>query len=180
MLDRLKKGVLLVFGFFCLALFRPVFSQVMTAEELVSAANQKWSIVQDFQADMTVGMQVAGKMTKMEGTVWQKGKFSRVEMTLPSEIMPQVNKTAEPLKMLMVIDGKTMWLSLPTMGMVIKADISALEGKTNNASFSKPLYSLPTLSYKLSEKNRNGNDYYFLNPAIPTNLFKRAQCLIWA
>ena len=62
----------------------------------------------------------------------------------------------------MIFDEKTMWLSLREMNMVMKSDISALEGKTNNAPFSKPIYSLPALSYKLSEKNRNGNDYYFL------------------
>ena len=146
----------------CLALFRPVFSQEMTAEELATAISQKWSGIQDLQGDMTVGMQMSGKMTEIKGAIWQKEKLFRVEMTMPPELMPPTDKAAEPLKMLMVFDGKTMWQSLPMMNMVTKIDISALEGTIKNAPFSRSFHSLPAVSYQLSEKTRKGQDYYFL------------------
>jgi outer membrane lipoprotein-sorting protein len=168
MIKRWRVKTLFLTGFFCLALFRPVFSQeavviqAMTAEQLTADISQKWSNIQDFQSDMTVGMQMFGKMMKIKGTIWQKGKLFRAEMTLPSELMPPTDKSVGPLKVLVIFDGKIMWQSLPMMNMVTKSDISALEGKTKNVSFSKSFYSLPAVSYQLSEKKRNGNDCYFL------------------
>ena len=179
---RLK--VLFLTGLLCLALFRPVFSQeeavpipAMTVEQLTADINQKWSNIRDFQSDLAVSVQVPGKTTKIEGTVWQKERVFRVEMTMPPEIVETVAgfKPAGSVKALMIFDGKTMWLSLPTtMNMVIKADISALEGKTNNAPFSKPLYSLPALSYMLNEENRNGNDYYLLETGNIKDFFQKS------
>ena len=160
---RVKKGAVLVLaGLFCLSLFRPAFSQEMTAEQLTAGMRQKWSSVKDFQTDLTIGMQMFGKMMKIEGTVWQKERLFRAEMTLPPELMPAGNKPGEPIKALMVFDGKTMWQSLPMMNLVTRTDFSALEGKLKNTPFSKPSYVLPELSFQLSEKNRDGNDYYFL------------------
>ena len=177
-----KEAVLILTGFFCLALFRPAFSQeavvsqAMTAEQLTADVSQKWSNIQDFQADLTIGVPVSGKTTKIEGIVWQKERVFRTEITVPPEIVEAVAgfRPAGLFEVLMVFDGKTMWLSLPTMNMVMKTDISALEGKTNNALFSKPLYSLPALSYKLSEKNRNGNDYYFLETGEIKDFFQKS------
>jgi len=168
MIKRWKVQILFLMGLLCLALFRPVFSQevvagqAMTAEQLAADISQKWSNNQDFQSDMTVGMQMFGKMMKIKGTVWQKGNLFRAEMTLPPELMPPTDKPAEPLKVLMVFDGKTMWQMLPMMNMVTKTDFSALEGKIKSMPFSKSFYSLPVVSYHLSEKKRNGGDYYFL------------------
>ncbi|MCX5642251.1 MAG: hypothetical protein NTY10_03320 [Candidatus Omnitrophica bacterium] len=168
MIKRWKIKVLFLTGLFCLALFQPAFSQeavvnpTMTAEQLATDIGQKWNNIQDLQSDMIVGMQIFGKMMRIKGTIWQKSKFFRAEMALPPELMPPTDTPDEPLKVLIVFDGKTMWQMLPMMNMVTKIDISALEGTTNNAPFSKPLYSLPAVSYQLSEKKRNGNDYYFL------------------
>ena len=163
MMKMLRKGMFFVLtGLFCLAFFRPVFSQEMTTEELAAGISQKWSSIQDFQSDMTVGMQMFGKMMKIKGAIWQKGNFFRAEMTLPPELMPPTDKPAESLKVLVVFDGKTMWQMLPMMNMVTKTDFSALEGKIKSIPFSKSLYSLPVVSYQLSEKKRNGGDYYFL------------------
>jgi outer membrane lipoprotein-sorting protein len=162
------SAVLFLVGFFCLVLSGPAFSQevvagqVMTAEQLTADIGQKWSTIQDFQADLTVGMQVFGKMTKMKGTIWQKDKLFRGEMTLPPELMPQTDKLAEPPKVLVVFDGKVMWQTLPMMSIVTKTDFSALDGTIKSLPFSKSLYSLPAVSYRLSEKKRNGEDYYFL------------------
>ena len=183
MIKRWKVKALFLTGLLCLALFRPVFSQemvagqAMTAEQLTADISQKWNNIQDFQSDLTIGMRVSGKMTKIEGTVWQKERVFRAKMMVPPEIVEAAAgfKPAGLVEMLAVFDGKTMWLSLPTMmNMVMKADISAFEGKTNNASFSKPLYSLPELSYKLSEKNRNGNDYYFLETSDIKDFFQKS------
>jgi len=60
------------------------------------------------------------------------------------------------------------------MNMVMKADVSALGGKTNSAPFSKPLYSLPAVPYQLSEKKRNGNDYYFLETSEIKDFFQKS------
>ncbi|MFA5393426.1 MAG: hypothetical protein WC081_04895 [Candidatus Ratteibacteria bacterium] len=168
MIKKWRLKVLFLTGFLCLAFFRPAFSQevvagqVMTAEQLTADIGQKWSKIQDFQADLTVGMQVFGKMTKMKGTIWQKDNLFRGEMTLPPELMPQTGKSAEPLKVLVVFDGKVMWQTLPMMSIVTKTDFSALEGTIKSLPFSEALYSLPAVSYRLSEKKRNGEDYYFL------------------
>ena len=161
MINQSKVTILFLTGLLCLALFRPVFSQevvtgqAMTTEQLTAGISQKWSNIQDFQSDLTIGVQVSGKMTKTEGTVWQKERVVRAKMTMPPEVVEASAgfKPAGLVEMLTVFDGKTVWFSLPTMmNMVMKADVSALEGKTNNAPFSKPLYLLPALSYKLSEK----------------------------
>lgn len=163
MMRILRKGVFFALvGFFCLAFFRSAFSQEMTAEELVTGISQKWSNIQDFQSDITVGMQMFGKAMKIKGTIWQKGGLFRTEMNLPPELMPRTDKQAEPVKVLMVFDGKVMWQMMPMMNMVLKTDISALDDKIKNAPFSRSLYSLPAVSYSLGEKKRNGNDYYFL------------------
>jgi outer membrane lipoprotein-sorting protein len=175
-MDRLKKGLVLILtGFFCLALFRPVFGQettgavvpavkqTMTVEQLTAAMGQKWSSVKDLQVDMTINMQMLGRNMNMEGTVWQKDKLFRMEMTLPADIMPQTGKTAEPIKMLMVFDGKTMWQSMPMMNMVTKTDFSVLGDKAKDMFLkSSAPGSLPPLSYKLSEDNRDGIGYYLL------------------
>jgi outer membrane lipoprotein-sorting protein len=165
-IKRFRKGaVLILTGFFCLAFFRPVFSQEttqpMTAEQVMAGVSQKWGNIKDFQGDMTIGMQMFGKMMKMEGTVWAKDKLFRTEMTLPPEMMPSSNKPAAPIKLLMVFDGKTMWQMLPMMNMVTKIEYSALEGKIKNMP-SGFHYSLPAVSYKLSEKKRNETEYYLL------------------
>lgn len=149
-------------GLFCCLLAGKVFSQEMTAEQLTADISQKWSNVQDLQGDMTVGMQMFGKMMEIKGAIWQKEKLFRAEMTLPPELMPPTDKPTEPLKVLMVFDGKIMWQMWPMMNMATKIDFSALEGKIKNAPFSKSFHSLPAVSYQLSEKKRNGNDYYFL------------------
>ena len=162
MIKRWRAKALFLTGLLCLALFRPAFGQEMTAEELAAGMTQKWNNIQDFQSDMTVGMQMFGKMIKIKSTIWQKGKLFRAEMTLPPELMPPTDKPAEPLKVLVVFDGKTMWQMLPMMNMVTKTDFSALEGKIKSIPLSKSLYSLPVVSYQLSEKKRNGGDYYFL------------------
>ena len=183
MINRLKAKVLFLTGLLCLALFRPVFSQeeavpvpAMTVEQLTADINQKWSNIQDFQSDLTVSVQVSGKTTKIEGTVWQKERVFRTKVTMTPEIVESVAgfKPAGLFEVLAVFDGKTMWFSLPTMNMVMKADFSALEGKTNNVPFSKPLYSLPALSYMLSEENRNGNDYYFLETGNIKDFFQKS------
>ncbi len=182
MVKRWKVKALFLTGLLCLALFQPAFSQeevvgqTITAEQLTADISQKWSNIQDFQSDLTVGVRVSGKMTKIEGVVWQKDRVFRTEMTVPSEIIEAIAgfKLAGLLEALMIFDGKTMWFSLPTMNMVMKADISALEGKTSNAPFSKPLYSLPVLSYRLSEKNRNENDYYFLETGEIKDFFQKS------
>ena len=162
MIKLWKVKTLFLTGFFCLALFRPVFGQDMTVEELAAGMSQKWSSIQDLQADMTVGMQMFGKMMKVQGTIWQKDKLFRAEMTLPPELVPQTDESAEPVKVLMVFDGKIMWQLLPMMNMATKIDISELKGTIKNAPFSKSFYSLPDVSYQLSEKEQNGNTYYFL------------------
>ena len=162
-----KKAVFVLTGLFCLALFRPVFSQevvagqAMTAEQLTADISQKWNNIKDFQGDMTVGIQMFGKMMKMEGTMWAKDRLFRMEMTLPPEMMPSANKPIEPIKVLLVFDGKTMWQMLPMMNMVTKIEYSALEGKMKNM-LSGFHYSLPAVPYKLSEKKRNGIEYYLL------------------
>jgi outer membrane lipoprotein-sorting protein len=152
-----KRWVLALVSLCCLLSAGPASSEQMTAEQLLTAVSQKRAGLQDFQADMTIGIQMLGKMMKMESTLWQKGKLFRVEMTLPPEMMPTGNKQAEPMRTLMVFDGKTMWQSMPMMNMVIKIDSSAIEGRMNNAP-----YSMPSLPYTLSEKQRNGKGYYFL------------------
>ena len=184
-----KVKALFLTVFFCLALFRPVFSQeavigqeavvgqAMTVEQLTADISQKWSNIQDFQADLTVGVQVSGKTKKIEGTVWQKERVFRAEMKMPPEIIENLIgfKPAGLVEVLVVFDGKTMWFSLPTMmNMVMKVDVSALKGKTNNAPFSKPFYSLPELSYMLSEEDRDGNDYYFLETGNVKDFFQKS------
>ena len=182
-MKQLRVKILFLMGLLCLALFRPVFSQeeapvlAMTVEQLTADINQKWSNIQDFQSDLAVSVQVSDKTTKIEGTIWQKERVFRAEMTMSPEIVETVAgfKPAGSVKALMIFDGKTMWLSLPTMmNMVMKADISFLEGKTNNAPFSKFLYSLPALSYMLSEENRNGNNYYFLETGNIKDFFQKS------
>lgn len=162
MIKLWKVKALFLTGLLCLALFRPVFGQEMTVEELAAGISQKWSGIQDLQADMAVGMQMFGKMMKVSGTIWQKDKLFRAEMTMPPELMPQSDEPAEPIKVLMVFDGKVMWQLLPMMKMATKIDISELKGTIKNAPFSTSFYSLPDVSYQLSEKERNGNAYYFL------------------
>ena len=169
MIKPRRTKVLFLTILMCLALFRPVFSQeavvpvpAMTVEQLTADISQKWSGIQDLQGDMTVGMQMFGKMMEIKGAIWQKDKLFRAEMTMPPELIPQTDKAAEPLKVLMVFDGKTMWQSLPMMNMVTKIDISALGGTIKNAPFSRSFHSLPDVSYQLSEKKRKGQNYHFL------------------
>jgi len=168
MIKRWRTKALFLTGLLCLALFRPVFSQevvtdqVVTAEQLIADISQKWSSIQDFQSDMTVGVQMFGKMMKIKSAIWQKGNLFRAEMTMPPELMPPTDKPVEPSKVLIFFDGKTMWQSMPMMNLVTKTDFSALEGTIKNAPFSKSFHSLPAVSYQLSEKKRNGGDYYFL------------------
>jgi len=162
MIERWRVKALFLTGLLCLALFRPVFSQEMTVEELTAGMSQKWSNIQDLQGDMTVGMQMFGKMMEIKGAIWQKDKLFRAEMTLPPELMPPTDKPVESSKILMVFDGKTMWQFMPMMSMVTKINISALEGTMKNAPFSRSFHSLPDVSYRLSEKKRKGQDYYFL------------------
>jgi len=96
MIKQWRVKALFLTGLLCLALFRPVFSQeviagqAMTAEQLTANISQKWNNIQDFQSDMTVGVRVSGKMTKIEGAVWQKERVFRTEMTVPSEIVEAV------------------------------------------------------------------------------------------
>ena len=183
MIRRWRDKTLFLTSLLCLVLFRPVFSQeavvsqAMTVEQLTADISQKWSNIQDFQSDLTIGVQVSGKTAKIEGTVWQKERVFRAEMTMPPEIVETIAgfKPAGSVKALMIFDEKTLWFLTPTMmNMVMKADISALEGKTNNAPFSKPLYSLPALAYMLSEENRNGNDYYFLETGSIKDFFQKS------
>lgn len=145
-----KAAVLVLAGIVGLAFLTPGFSQTMTAEQISAKIKECWGNAKDFQADMNIDMEMMGTTMKMEGTVWQKDKLFRMEMTMPAGSMGA--ETTEPMKMLMVFDGKTMWQLMPMMNMVTKIDSTA----------SEPLYSLPDVSYQISEKKKDGNSYYFL------------------
>ncbi|MFH2068118.1 MAG: hypothetical protein ABII89_01470 [Candidatus Omnitrophota bacterium] len=183
MIKRWRVKALFLTGLLCLALSRPVFGQeesvpgqAMPVEQLTADMNRRWGNIQDFQSDLTIGVQVSGKTTKIEGAVWQKERVFRTELTVPPEIITAMTgyRVSGLFKALMVFDGKTAWFSLPSMNMVMKTDISALGGKTNNAPFSKPLYLLPALSYSISEENRNGDDYYFLETGNIKDFFQKS------
>ena len=156
-----KVAVLVLAGIIGLAFLTPGFSQTMTAEQISAKIKECWSNAKDFQADMNIGMEMMGTTMKMEGTVWQKDKLFRMEMTMPAGSMGTT--TTEPMKMLMVFDGKTMWQLMPMMNMVTKIDFASLEGKIKEQMESMSnLYSLPDVSYQISEKKKDGNSYYFL------------------
>ena len=156
-----KVAVLVLAGIIGLAFLTPGFSQTMTAEQISAKFKECWGNAKDFQADMNIGMEMMGTTMKMEGTVWQKDKLFRMEMTMPAGSMGTT--TTEPMKMLMVFDGKTMWQLMPMMNMVTKIDFASLEGKIKEQMESMSnLYSLPDVSYQISEKKKDGNSYYFL------------------
>ncbi|MFH0796305.1 MAG: hypothetical protein V2A65_04520 [Candidatus Omnitrophota bacterium] len=172
----LRKGMVLVFaGIIGLAFLTPGFSQTMTAEQISAKIKECWGNAKDFQADMALNMEMMGTTMKMEGTVWQKEKLFRMEMTMPAGSMGA--PTTEPMKMLMVFDGKTMWQLMPMMNMVTKIDFASLEGKIKEGmmgSMSKPLYSLPEVSYQISEKEKDGKGYYFLETTDIANFVQKS------
>lgn len=175
-----KRGLFLLAGLFCLLFAEQGLAESMTAEKLVAAINQKGSGIQDFQADMTASVwKTTSKTIQEEITVWQKGKLLRVEMALPSEMLPPTDRTVGSPKMLTVFDGKTMWQLMPTMNMVTKIDFSALEDTEKEVPFSKPPYLLPVIPYQMSEESRDGIDCYLLEPNDPNEFIQKSCISTW-
>jgi len=166
-------------GLWSLGVWKPIYSQELSPEELVSAIRQKWSTIQDFQADMTIGVQFLGTLLKIEGTVWQKERLFRAKMLFPPELMPQMQSkegtSQVPPEMLIVFDGKAMWQSMPMLpNLVMKTDFSSLEGKAKEVITPRALYNLPDLSYRVSEKNREGVAYYLLETGDVTQFLHKS------
>ena len=175
-----KTSVIALFSLFFLSAVGLVQAEDLTADTILKQMKEKWSGSQSMQADVSMNANLSGLRIKIDGTMWQKAKLFRAEMTIPPEVLAgssAAGSSLAPLKMLMVFDGAVMWQHFSMMNMVTKIDMAAVESKLPGGMPPRVFLggSLPeNVSYKVSAVTRSNKNYYLMEVKDIARFIKNA------